>query len=163
MKLTIKTILFILLVLLSACNRGDTYYLSDIDTYVTIQKTKKGCYISFEKSKVENISATKKDYILVPNISNLFIIYDSISKNDLQILCVEEFNTTNAFLNYNKIYYNFHLYPYSKSNEFFEKFYDSEKKSYKHPYKMIRIGLRDNQVDIDGKVVNEGNNIGKPS
>jgi len=163
MKSTIKTILFVILVSLSACNKGDTYYLSDIDTYVTVQKTKKGCYISFEKCKAENISAKKKDFILVPNISNLYIVYDSINKNDLHIHCVEEFNTNNAFLNYNKVYYNFHLYPYSKSNEFFKTFYDGKIKSYKHPYKMMRIGLRDNQVDIDGKVVNEGNNIGKPS
>jgi hypothetical protein len=163
MNSTIKIFLFVFLFTLTACSNGDVYYISDIDTYVTILKTQKGCYISFEKSKVEKISIKKKDFILIPNISNLYIVYDSINKNDLHIYCVEEFNTTNAFLEYKSEKYNFDLYPYNKTDNFFRNFYDEQRKAYKQPYKTMSIELRDNQVCIDGKTVNKGNKFGKPN
>lgn len=130
MKLTYKIIVFVivLLLLMFSFNKGDIYYLSVIDTYVIVQKSHKGCYISFEKNKVNKFLIKKEDYILVPNISNLYILYDSVNKNVLHISCSEEFNTTNAFKEYKNIKYNFDLYPYNKTDLFFKNFYDEKKK-----------------------------------
>lgn len=163
MKSTIKIISLVILITLSSCSKGNVYYIADIETYVTVLKTQKGCYISFKKNKVENMFSRKDDFILVPNISNLYIVYDSINKNDLHIYCVEEFNTTNPFLEHKKKHYNLDLYPYNKSVQFFKTFYDEKIKKYKHPFKMMSIELRDNQVEIDGRIMNKGNWIGKPS
>jgi hypothetical protein len=163
MKIIFRVFIFALLVGCISCSKPDVYYIKDIDTFVSISKTHKGCFISFEKSIVKKTPVRRKDYILVPNISNLYIVYDSKSQNNLHIYCVEEYNTSDSFLEFNSLIYKLDLFPYSRSNQFFRIYYDNKIKKYKIPYKVITIGLRDNQVTINGIIVNEGNMIGKPS